>query len=138
MPDERMHDEHRGIRCDDGGREGRRRDVDKIRTDAEGAVSDERRRAGVRSPGDHEDAAVLTFVARSPRDRVEREFPGPIIVAIFVGMPMSATRVRPEFSAVIPSFTSWSVTVTVGRTGRSVPKPLGTSTLRIGLPEAFI
>src|SRR5437867_2445142 len=51
---------------------------------------------------------------------------------------MSATRIRPEFSAVIPSFTSWSVTVTVGRTARSVPKPLGTSTLRVGFPEAFI
>src|SRR5881628_3624773 len=77
MSDEGMHDEHRGVRCDDGGRESRRRDMDEICADSEGAVSDQRRRAGVRPAGNHEDATVLTLVARRPRDRVEREFAGP-------------------------------------------------------------
>src|SRR3989442_11986776 len=64
VADKRMHHEHRRIRCDHRGRQGRSRDMDEIRADPEGAVSDERGGAGVRSPGDHQDASILTFLAR--------------------------------------------------------------------------
>ena len=77
VADERMHDEHGRIRCDDRSRRGRRRDVDEIRADAQGTISDERGSARVRSARDHEDASVLTLVARRLRHGVEGELAGP-------------------------------------------------------------
>src|SRR5439155_1100304 len=77
VANERMHDEHGRIRCDDRSRRGRRRDVDEICADAQGAISDERGSARVRSARDHEDASVLTLVARRLRHGVEGELAGP-------------------------------------------------------------
>ena len=71
MTDERMDDERRRVARDDGRGHRGRGDVDEVRAGPERAVPDEGGRAGVRSAGDDEDAAVLPLVARRLWDRIE-------------------------------------------------------------------